>query len=89
MKYSGRGARGAGRETARARLCVLVAFVAITAAAASPLPAPPRPEYPVRTTQRAGQLRSQGMSVRDAAAALVDEFGVRRNEAYRIVRDHE
>jgi hypothetical protein len=53
MKYSGRGARGAGRETARARLCVLVAFVAITAAAASPLPAPPRPEYPVRTTQRA------------------------------------
>ena len=39
--------------------------------------------------QRASQLRSEGMSVRDAAAALVDEFGVRRNEAYRIVRDHE
>jgi 16S rRNA (cytidine1402-2'-O)-methyltransferase len=39
--------------------------------------------------QRARGLRAEGMSVRDAAAALVDEFGVRRNEAYRLVRDEE
>jgi 16S rRNA (cytidine1402-2'-O)-methyltransferase len=42
-----------------------------------------------RLRHRASELRSEGMSVRDAAAALVDEFGVRRNEAYRIVRDRE
>jgi 16S rRNA (cytidine1402-2'-O)-methyltransferase len=38
---------------------------------------------------RARELRGDGKSVRDAAAALVGEFGVRRNEAYRIVRDLE
>ena len=39
--------------------------------------------------QRARELRADGLSARDAAAALVEELGVRRNEAYRIVRDLE
>ena len=39
--------------------------------------------------ERARALRAEGMSVRDAAAALAAEFGVRRNEAYRVVREGE
>lgn len=35
---------------------------------------------------RARALLAAGASARDAVAALVDEFGVRRNEAYRLVR---
>lgn len=36
--------------------------------------------------ERASALRAEGASARDTVAALVAEFGVRRNEAYRIVR---
>jgi len=36
---------------------------------------------------RARELRGAGLSVRDAAAALVSELGVRRNEAYRIASE--
>jgi 16S rRNA (cytidine1402-2'-O)-methyltransferase len=39
-----------------------------------------------RLRERARELLAAGASARDAAAALVDEFGVRRNEAYRLVR---
>ncbi len=39
--------------------------------------------------QRAQGLRAEGMSVRDVTAALVKEFGVRRNEAYRLAREGE
>ena len=38
---------------------------------------------------RAQQLRSEGTSVRDAVTALVSEFGVGRNEVYRMVREIE
>ena len=38
---------------------------------------------------RARELRGQGMSVRDAVAALVAEFGVGRNEVYEMVREIE
>jgi len=38
---------------------------------------------------RARGLRAQGMSVRDATAALVSEFGVGRNRVYRMVREAE
>jgi 16S rRNA (cytidine1402-2'-O)-methyltransferase len=37
--------------------------------------------------QRGRALRAGGMSVRDATAALMAEFGVRRNEAYRVVSE--
>jgi 16S rRNA (cytidine1402-2'-O)-methyltransferase len=37
--------------------------------------------------QRARGLRTEGMSVRDVTAALVKEFGVSRNEGYRLARD--
>jgi 16S rRNA (cytidine1402-2'-O)-methyltransferase len=36
--------------------------------------------------ERARELRAGGMSVRDVTAALVTEFGVARNEAYRLAR---
>jgi 16S rRNA (cytidine1402-2'-O)-methyltransferase len=36
--------------------------------------------------ERARGLRAEGMSVRDVTAALAAEFGVRRNEVYRMVR---
>jgi 16S rRNA (cytidine1402-2'-O)-methyltransferase len=39
--------------------------------------------------QRARALRESGMSVRDVTAALMEEFGVRRNEAYRLVSEEE
>jgi 16S rRNA (cytidine1402-2'-O)-methyltransferase len=38
---------------------------------------------------RARALRTQGMSVRDVTAALVEEFGVGRNAAYRMARESE
>jgi 16S rRNA (cytidine1402-2'-O)-methyltransferase len=38
---------------------------------------------------RARELRAAGMSVRDAVAALVAEFGVGRNEVYGMVREIE
>ena len=37
--------------------------------------------------ERARALRAEGMSVRDITAALVTEFGVARNEAYRLARE--
>jgi 16S rRNA (cytidine1402-2'-O)-methyltransferase len=37
--------------------------------------------------ERARTLRAAGMSVRDTVGALVAEFGVARNEAYRMVRE--
>jgi 16S rRNA (cytidine1402-2'-O)-methyltransferase len=43
------------------------------------------PEEQLR--ERARVLRAAGMSVRDVTAALVSEFGVARNEAYRLARD--
>jgi 16S rRNA (cytidine1402-2'-O)-methyltransferase len=39
--------------------------------------------------ERASALRAQGASARDTVAALVAEFGVRRNEAYRLVKGDE
>jgi 16S rRNA (cytidine1402-2'-O)-methyltransferase len=36
--------------------------------------------------ERARALRAEGMSVRDVTATLVAEFGVGRNEVYRMVR---
>jgi 16S rRNA (cytidine1402-2'-O)-methyltransferase len=36
---------------------------------------------------RARGLRTEGMSVRDVTAVLVEEFGVPRNEAYRVARE--
>jgi 16S rRNA (cytidine1402-2'-O)-methyltransferase len=39
--------------------------------------------------ERARELRADGMSVRDVTAALVAEFGVGRNEVYRMVRSLE
>jgi 16S rRNA (cytidine1402-2'-O)-methyltransferase len=38
---------------------------------------------------RARELRAKGMSVRDAVAALVAEFGVGRNEVYAMVKGIE
>ena len=38
---------------------------------------------------RARALRAEGMSVRDVTASLVAEFGVGRNEVYRMVRELE
>jgi 16S rRNA (cytidine1402-2'-O)-methyltransferase len=38
---------------------------------------------------RARELRSDGMSARDVTAALVKEFGVGRNEGYRVAREEE
>ncbi len=40
-----------------------------------------------RLRERAAALKSEGMSVRDVTAALVREFGVGRNEAYRLARE--
>jgi 16S rRNA (cytidine1402-2'-O)-methyltransferase len=37
--------------------------------------------------ERVRELRGEGMSVRDVAAALTSEFGVSRNESYRLARD--
>ena len=37
--------------------------------------------------QRARGMRGEGTSVRDVARALVDEFGVSRNEAYRLAKE--
>ena len=48
-------------------------------------PAPPADEADVRARARA--LRDGGTSVRDTAAALVAEFGVGRNAAYRMASD--
>jgi 16S rRNA (cytidine1402-2'-O)-methyltransferase len=39
--------------------------------------------------ERARALRAEGASVRDTVAALVAEFGVGRNEVYRMVRGME
>jgi 16S rRNA (cytidine1402-2'-O)-methyltransferase len=39
--------------------------------------------------ERARELRAGGMSVRDVTATLVTEFGVGRNEVYRMVRELE
>lgn len=50
------------------------------------------PEQPVAeeaVRDRARALLSQGASGRDAAAALVTEFGVPRNMAYRMVQEEE
>jgi 16S rRNA (cytidine1402-2'-O)-methyltransferase len=43
------------------------------------------PEDEIR--ERARQLRLEGMSVRDVTAALIKEFGVGRNEGYRLARE--
>lgn len=47
------------------------------------------PTKPSRTAvmERARVLRSEGASVRDTAAALTQELGVARNEAYRIAKE--
>ncbi len=37
--------------------------------------------------QRVRSLRAEGMSVRDVTATLVKEFGVARNEGYRLARE--
>ncbi|MDQ3949652.1 MAG: 16S rRNA (cytidine(1402)-2'-O)-methyltransferase [Gemmatimonadota bacterium] len=37
--------------------------------------------------KRARELRAEGVSVRDATAALIKEFGVGRNEGYRLARE--
>jgi 16S rRNA (cytidine1402-2'-O)-methyltransferase len=37
--------------------------------------------------ERARALRGEGMSVRDVTAALIREFGVGRNEGYRLARE--
>ena len=37
--------------------------------------------------RRARSLRAEGMSVRDVTATLVKEFGVARNEGYRVARE--
>jgi 16S rRNA (cytidine1402-2'-O)-methyltransferase len=42
---------------------------------------------PVQLLERARELRGEGMSVRDVTAVLVKEFGVARNEAYRLARE--
>jgi 16S rRNA (cytidine1402-2'-O)-methyltransferase len=42
---------------------------------------------PVQLLERARELRGEGMSVRDVTAVLVEEFGVARNEAYRLARE--
>jgi 16S rRNA (cytidine1402-2'-O)-methyltransferase len=42
-------------------------------------------EYEIR--ERAQELRAQGLSVRDVAATLAKEFGVARNEGYRLARE--
>jgi 16S rRNA (cytidine1402-2'-O)-methyltransferase len=44
---------------------------------------------PERVRERARALRGSGTSARDTAAALVAEFDVARNEAYRIAREVE
>ena len=44
---------------------------------------------PERVRERARVLRGSGTSARDTAAALVAEFDVARNEAYRIAREVE
>jgi 16S rRNA (cytidine1402-2'-O)-methyltransferase len=43
------------------------------------------PEEQLR--ERARALRAEGMSVRDVTATLVAEFGVGRNDVYRLVRE--
>ena len=39
--------------------------------------------------ERARMLKTQGSSTRDTVASLVHEFGVARNQAYRIAQEEQ
>ena len=43
----------------------------------------------VALKERARRLRAEGVTARDVAAALMREFGVARNRAYRITQEDE